>query len=122
MAATFPLTMHGQSGAIYNLECYPLGQRFNAVPGLYVFLAPGQPGYWIPVYIGETHDLDNRVGAGLANHHKVQAALAKGATHIGVRTAPADGAQRLWQERDLCAKWSPCCNGTPAPTGGLRFN
>lgn len=100
----------GASGAAYDFYVYPLGTEFRPLPGLYILCSQAANGAWDAHYVGETEDLQSRVGAGLRGHHKVPAALARGATHVAVAVHRGGSFARRQVERDLCAKLSPPCN------------
>jgi|SRR3989344_3427002 len=107
------LRASGVSGTLYLFKAHPWGTRFPAIPGLYAFVAPLPTGLWRVLYLGETHDLDERVGLGLRSHHRALDALHRGATHVAVARAPAVKGDRLAQETDLCEALMPPCNGMP---------
>jgi hypothetical protein len=96
----------GQSGAEYEYWIYPIDTTFNSSPGNYIFAKETRPGYWAPVYIGQTSDLGDRLG----NHEKEKCARRNGATHIHAHRNDTESARRN-EERDLVLSWRPPCNG-----------
>ena len=95
----------GKSGASYGYWITPIGSSFKSVAGNYIFAKETKPGYWVPVYIGETEDLNKR----LSSHDKEAAAIKLGATHIHNHTT-SDETSRLAEEKDLIQKWNPPLN------------
>lgn len=96
----------GQSGREYVYWIYPIGTSFKELPGNYVFARESRPGYWVPVYMGQTENLNQR----LENHEKEACARRNGATHIHAHTNSAGEASRRAEERDLVTRWKPVCN------------
>ncbi len=104
-------TWVGKSGETYLMHNFPLGQHFRANAGVYVFMRPGGAGRWYAVYVGETSDLNARIGEGLASHHKIKEALGLGATHVSVLEMPRHrDADRLAIESDLRQGLKPPLN------------
>jgi hypothetical protein len=60
----------GQSGRQYQL--YPIGTNYYDVPGVYIFSKQGSDGRWYAVYIGETHNLKDRLTDNPYKHHRWQ--------------------------------------------------
>lgn len=104
-------TARGLSGTIYQFQLYPAGTHFRDIPGIYVFTRPNPNGGWHVLYVGQTHDLQGRVGSCLGTHHQYRAAKAKGFTHIGVHVFPGREDARLRAEGDLIAGLRPELNG-----------
>lgn len=119
MSSTSLIGATGVSGTRYEFQLYPFGTHFVKLPGVYIFTKRPPNSNWEPLYIGETHDLDNRVGSGLMQHHKVSMALSQGATHVGVIVVQGPEANRLRVESDLCQAYSPVCNGVSATVNRL---
>jgi hypothetical protein len=95
----------GQSGTEYAYWIYPIETTFNSAPGNYIFAKETRPGYWTPLYMGQTSDLGER----LSDHEKERCARRNGATHIHVHRNGTEAA-RLAEERDLILRWRPLCN------------
>ena len=74
--------------------------------GNYMFVKKISDG-WIPVYIGETGDLDER----LTNHPELPCVRKNGGSHLMAHMTPAGQAARKAEESDLIAFWNPPCNG-----------
>lgn len=96
----------GQSGKTYKHWIYPIGTPFAESPGNYVFARETKPGHWVPCYIGQTENLNQRLG----NHEKEACAKRMGATHIHAHTNSGGETLRRAEEKDLIAKWKPPCN------------
>jgi predicted GIY-YIG superfamily endonuclease len=115
------ITWPGKSGHKYTYYIFPRGVEFNpGQPGLYIFVKETRPGYFKPVYIGQTQDLNER----LSNHEKQAAVDRAGATHICARVNSAGEQSRLAEEKDLIDQWQPECNvqhiREVAPTSTMR--
>lgn len=101
------INWEGASGRTYGYWIYPIGTVFKDEPGNYIYAKETQPGYWHPLYIGQTSSLAQR----LANHEKEACARTNGATHVHAHTSSADDTVRRTVESDLIGKWNPVCNG-----------
>ncbi len=109
---TLPLnvTATGASGVTYTFRPYPIGTGFPESPGLYFLGRPRHDGSWEVFYIGQTHDLQGRVGTGLKSHHKIAAAIRLGASHVGVMAMDGPESRRLNAESDLIRRLNPTLN------------
>jgi hypothetical protein len=107
MAETPTIKWEGASGALYTYWIYPLGIALNAKAGNYAFAKETKPGYFVPLYFGETGDLATRFDS----HHKIDCAKQNGATHVHAHLNEGGDDQRRNEESDLVKKWSPVCNG-----------
>jgi hypothetical protein len=96
----------GLSGKKYTYWIYPITATFTAASGNYAFIKQIGSGAWSVVYFGETGDLSKRYD----NHHNIDAAKAKGATHICVHWHDGDDAVRRAEESDLIDGYKPHCN------------
>lgn len=94
----------GKSGRTYTHWIYPIGASFKAEAGNYVY-AKSTPQGWVPCYIGQTNNLQERLG----NHEKEPCAKRNGATHVHVHLTATEAA-RLAEEQDMIARWQPACN------------
>lgn len=112
------ITARGASGAVYEFQAYPLGTAFKELPGLYIFCSPVTNGNWRVHYVGQTHNLQNRVGTGLPTHHKIAGAKRAGATHVAVRVINGRESDRIAAESDLIQRLKPHLNDT-GKTGKL---
>lgn len=100
----------GKSGRAYEMQNYPLGTHMKAEAGLYIFMSQTTRGGWQALYIGESSNLDERVGRGLGNHHALLRAKNSGATHISAMLFKGTNAERVTAEADLRAAYDPPCN------------
>ena len=100
----------GKSGTEYEYTVYPIDQGFKDVAGNYIF-AKLVDGRWTPVYIGQTSDLDDRVGNWRTNHHKAACISSQGATHIHAHLSSNVEDERVVEEKDLINNYDPYCNG-----------
>ena len=96
----------GASGKEYTYRIYPAGASFKSVPGNFILAREYEPGEWVPLYIGQTRDLSQR----LEGHGHQESALQKGATHLHMHLSTAGQAARCEEERDLIRRWQPFCN------------
>lgn len=99
----------GISGEFYCYSIHPIGTEFMDVPGNYIFAKTQEdsPGWWTPVYIGQTSNLNKRFD----DHHKEDSILREGATHIHVHVASFIEQARRVEEKDLIDSYDPPCNG-----------
>ncbi len=95
----------GKSGVAYTYEIYPIGNSFKEEPGNYIFCKLGAFGQWVPQYIGQTKNLNQRLG----DHEKETCAKRNGATHIHAHLNSNEAA-RLAEEKDLIEGHNPPCN------------
>jgi excinuclease UvrABC nuclease subunit len=104
------VTATGASGVGYNFQTFPIGTEFISSPGLYFFGGPALNRRWQVFYVGQTHNLQDRVGRGLKSHHKYNAALKMGASHVGVMAMDGPESRRLNAESDLIRGLNPNLN------------
>ena len=95
----------GKSGKEYRYLIYEIGTDFRAVAGNYIFSKEDTPKSWVPIYIGQTDNLNERFD----NHHKMPCIRRNGGTHIHVHTNERES-DRLAEEKDLIAKGATPCN------------
>ena len=96
----------GQSGKGYRYEIYSINNEFRPLPGNYVYAQQSEGGDWIPIYVGQTRDMHQR----LEGQEKLLAATENGATHIHMHYDTVGQAARCTEERDLIVRWQPVCN------------
>jgi predicted GIY-YIG superfamily endonuclease len=96
----------GQSGNKYKYEIHPIGRSFNEKSANYIYAKKVSPGEWVPVYIGQTQNLAERI----ADHEKEACAEQNGATHIHAHASSRSEKDRRAEESDLIGKWDPVCN------------
>ncbi len=95
-----------KSGTRHKFWIYPRGTKFNEpCPGIYIYARETAPHKWIPIYIGQTEN----VNVGLTNHEQQECVDQNGATHIHVSIV-ANEKSRLAIEKDLIQQWKPVCN------------
>jgi hypothetical protein len=95
-----------KSGASHRFWIYPRGIKFNEpCPGIYIYARETSPHKWIPIYIGQTENVNVR----LANHEQRECVDQNGATHIHVSIITPEKS-RLAIEKDLIEQWKPVCN------------
>ena len=98
----------GQSGTTYTywFASEMENPSMKNESGNYMFVKEVSDG-WIPVYIGETGNLDER----LTNHPELPCVRSNNGTRLMAHTTPAGQAARKAEESDLIARWNPPCNG-----------
>lgn len=95
----------GKSGRTYTYYVYPIGTGFKEDAGNYIFAKLNASNNWVPQYIGQTKNLNQRLG----DHEKEACAKRNGATHIHAHLNAAEAA-RLAEEKDLIENFNPPCN------------
>ena len=100
------ITATAHNGNSYQYEPYKIGTNFKAIAGNYMFVYMANNGNWTILYIGETKDLSTRFGG----HHKLPAAIKKGATHLLVRANNGGEAARKKEEKELIITYKPALN------------
>lgn len=123
MASPIYAYAEGLNGTRYEFKLYPAGTNFHPLPAVYWLVRPVPNGDWEVLYVGQTHDLQVRVGAGLQNHHQFSAAKRMGLTHVGVHVFQGSEQARLSAEANLIAALRPPLNGNrgQASTSAYRF-
>ena len=106
MTEALPIMWPGQSGKEHEHWIYPIGATFKKEPGNYLFTKQTNSGYWLPCYIGQTENLNKRLG----DHEKEACAKRNGATHIHAHLNAGGEAVRKAEEKDLILRWKPPCN------------
>lgn len=96
----------GLSGKEYQYWIYPMGSSFMKKPGNYIFAKESSPSHWTPCYIGQTENLDERLG----DHEKEACAKRNGATHVHTHLTTGGESVRKAEEKDLIQRWKPPCN------------
>jgi hypothetical protein len=96
----------GSSGKKYKYLIYHINTLFEDLPGNYIFAKETSIGRWIPIYIGETDSLHDR----LSNHEKMPCIKHHGGTHVHIHTSSVDEESRRAEESELIANWNPPCN------------
>ena len=98
----------GSSGEEYHYTVYDLESSFPVEPGNYIFASYDVVKGWIAVYIGQTHNLQER----LTNHEKENCTAGNDATHIHIHINHFGEQARLDEERELIENYDPCCNNS----------
>ena len=96
----------GQSGKEYPYQIYPIASSFPAVPGNYIYAKVSETGEWVPLFIAQTRNLNQR----LEDEDKQGYAMQNGTTHILVHISDQGQAARCSEEHDLVLRWQPICN------------
>jgi predicted GIY-YIG superfamily endonuclease len=96
----------GVSGKSYKYHVYPFGQSLKAEAGNYIYAKLNREGKWVPLYIGETEDLDTRV----ATHEKRECVRNNGVTHIHSHLTSGARSVRLAEETDIRGNFETPCN------------
>ena len=110
MTTKTTVTWHGKSKTAYHYSVYALDTNWNDTPGNYIFAKRNAQGAWVPLYMGETESLKNRLTP-LTSHEKWACARQNGATHIHAHTSSNSATARRAEESDLIASYRPICNG-----------
>ena len=106
MNKSLPIYWKDKSGTSHRFWIYPRGTKFNEpCPGIYIYARETSPHKWIPIYIGQTENVNVR----LTNHEQRECVDQSGATHIHVSII-TDEKSRLTIEKDLIEQWKPVCN------------
>lgn len=98
----------GADGAWYTYKIFGKGTTWNDVPANYIFATRKKDGGWRALYIGETGNLQRRLGPG---HEKWAYALAHGMTHVHAHTASPYETVRQVEERNLIRGQTPLLQG-----------
>jgi predicted GIY-YIG superfamily endonuclease len=96
----------GASGKTYAYEIYPFECSLKAEAGNYIYSKQNAQGLWVPLYIGETEDLDHRV----STHEKRECVRRNGVTHIHAHLTPGGLSARLAEETDIRKNFGTPCN------------
>jgi len=97
----------GISGREYTYYIWPRGSTFDAgQAGNYIYARETTPNRFVPIYIGQTSDLNRR----LCDHEQEACVDRYGATHLHVHVTSGGEEARLGEEKDLIKKWQPSCN------------
>jgi len=97
----------GASGKQYKYWINEIGDSFKDDPGNYIYAREISPGRWIPIYIGETDSLKDRLSS---SHEKLSCVKRHEGTHIHAHTSSSSEDVRRAEEADLIEKWDPSCN------------
>jgi hypothetical protein len=109
MSTTPFIYLAGVSGASYGywiVDQPRVPSGLLAVGGNYAFLKKLANGNWLPIYVGQAANLQDR----LPNHERFEDAVRAGATLVVAHSTPNGEPARLAEEKDLVAKWNPVLN------------
>jgi hypothetical protein len=109
MADERTIMWSGISGEKFKYWIHPIGTSYKEVPGNYIFAKETSPNNWTPIYVGETDNLDRRLG-NPNEHEKLPCVRRHGGTHIHSHTSVDNSAIRRKEESDIRDKWNPPCN------------
>jgi predicted GIY-YIG superfamily endonuclease len=96
----------GVSGKKYQYYVYPFGASLKEAAGNYIYAKLNYKNQWVPLYIGETDDLDTRV----ATHEKRECVRRNGVTRIHAHLTSGDRSVRLAEETDIRKNFRTPCN------------
>jgi hypothetical protein len=105
MADTPTVNWPGKSGKTYTYYVYPIGYNLKSQPGNYIY-AKLINNVWLPIYIGETGDLNDRH----EGHEKSECVKKNGGTHIHAHLTSGARVVRLDEETDLRSNFRTLCN------------
>jgi hypothetical protein len=104
------VTFQGISDRLYNFTLYPINHSTTPQKaGIYIFLKPFNY-YWQPVYIGQSHDICNRIYWDLEDHDAWECIQKTGATNVAVYEFSGTEKERIRIETDLRHKYPTACN------------
>ncbi len=98
----------GASGKEYTYYIWPRHSHVeNGPPGNFIHVKEGPDGTLLPVYIGQTDDLNHR----FVKPETQSCVDANGATQLHLHSSVSQGQEeRLAEVADLVARWKPACN------------
>lgn len=113
MADLGKIMWRGRSGREYRYSIYQIGANLEAGPGNYIFTEETTPGTFLPVYIGQSADLSERL-----DRLEVMPCIRRNrAVFIHVRLNDEGQKARIAEANDLIALWNPPCNWSTRPLG-----
>jgi len=98
----------GQSGKEYKYWIYALDDKFGSTPANYVFVREVEPGWFEPIYIGQTKDIHREI---FENLPRWQCILKNRPTRLCVHRSRNNELERLAEVNDLIQRYRPDCNG-----------
>jgi hypothetical protein len=97
----------GASGATYHYCIWPRGAKINGVyPGNFLHVKEAEDGTLVPVYAGQTEDLNRR----LLTPEEQECIDSSGATQLHLHISYKGVQRRQAEQSDLTERWQPCCN------------
>ena len=103
-------TWKGKSGDGYTYYISEIDSSFQDTAGNYIFARKNAAGYWVPVYIGQSSDLGDRLNNWPTSHHQASCIQKQGATHIHNHSSSGSEKDRKDEEKDLIDNYDPACN------------
>lgn len=97
----------GKSGKEYRYWIYDLDDKFGSTPANYAFVKEAEPGWFEPIYIGQTKDIHREVFASLPKWQCIQQ---NHPTRLCVHRNSKNEPERLAEVDDLIQKYHPLCN------------
>jgi hypothetical protein len=95
-----------KSGREHRFWIYRRGTRFNEpCPGIYIYARETSPHKWVPIYIGQTQNVNVR----LTKREQRECVDKHGATNIHVSIVTSEKS-RVAIAKDLIEQWKPLCN------------
>lgn len=113
MADLGKIMWRGRSGREYRYSIYQIGADLEAGPGNYIFAEETTPGTFLPVYVGHSADLSER----LDRLGAMPCIRRNNAVFIHVRLNDEGEKARIAEANDLIALWNPPCNCSTRPLG-----
>jgi hypothetical protein len=100
----------GESGEEYTYYIWPRGSQVEqGPPGNFLHVKETEEGILVPVYIGQTEDLNRR----LLSEEMQKCVNTNGATQLHLHASFKGEAARMAEQADLMARWKPVCNRPP---------
>lgn len=98
----------GLSGVEYGYWVFEIGTEFvdRARPGNFIYAKLTRLHQWLPVYIGHTDNLMER----LSDRDEIESMRRHGATHLHAHPSFRPAWIRENEEVDLIRRWLPVCN------------
>lgn len=97
----------GLSNTIYEFKLYGLDHEFDEIAACFILTKIRNDGRWIPIYIGQTVNLKQRL---ISQRFNLPCVVKNKATHVCIYTDGMDDDQyRKLVERDLFRRLSPIC-------------
>lgn len=97
----------GKSGKEYRYWIYDLDDKFGSTPANYAFVREVNPGWFEPIYIGQTQDIHRESFTSLP---KWQCILKNHPTRLCVHRSSKNEAERIAEIDDLINRYHPSCN------------
>lgn len=99
----------GASGKVYQAQMKSLVEVLPKAAGIYIFVRQEAEGPRA-LYVGQTHDFDQRIGRLRTQHNAWVDLCREKATHVALVPFNGSEAQRIQIETDLRNGLQPVCN------------